>query len=73
MPNEKRFCRMCKKALKVIGNNRKNGANSLEDWNTRKYHKSCNKLLPITISDEERANLRLLTREELKEMKPILI
>lgn len=36
-----RTCQHCQKALKTIGNKRKNGKKDLEDYPTRKYHKKC--------------------------------
>ena len=41
MPN----CEYCKKSLVMIGNNRKNGKNNIDDWKTRKYHKKCYAIL----------------------------
>ena len=36
-----RQCEYCKKPLKQIGIQRKNGSASFFDWVNRKYHKSC--------------------------------
>jgi len=36
-----RKCDHCKKPLKVIGNQRKNGINNVDDWKFRPMHKKC--------------------------------
>lgn len=41
---EKQKCTYCGKALRAIGDQRKNGKNH-SDWATRKLHKKCFKLL----------------------------
>lgn len=39
-------CLRCKRKLVPIGSARKNGANH-KDWNTRKYHKGCYKIIEL--------------------------
>jgi len=36
-----RKCVLCKKTLVPIGNARKSGKATHDDWETRKYHKKC--------------------------------
>jgi len=38
-------CEYCKKKIVVIGDRRKNGKSQIYDWNNRKYHKKCYKLI----------------------------
>ena len=38
-----RVCQLCKKPLRIIGIQRKNGKEMYPDWATRKWHKSCYK------------------------------
>jgi hypothetical protein len=40
----KNICSYCKKVLQPIGNKRKNGKLH-NDWNTRKLHKKCFKII----------------------------
>jgi len=41
-PNLKhRICDICKKPLRLIGIQRKNGGSNTTDWCERKYHKKC--------------------------------
>ena len=43
------YCEHCGKALRLIGTERKNGKminnTNGKDWNTRKYHKKCYKVV----------------------------
>jgi hypothetical protein len=38
-----RVCHLCKKPLRIIGLQRKNGKELYNDWNARKWHKKCYK------------------------------
>ena len=38
---EKRICKGCNKALRAIGDRRKNGTYRHNDWDTRAWHKIC--------------------------------
>ena len=37
---EKRICKGCNKALRAIGDRRKNGTYRHNDWDTRAWHKN---------------------------------
>lgn len=41
---EKLTCQHCNKGLVPMGNRRKSGAPTV-DWDSRKYHKKCHKIL----------------------------
>ena len=38
---KKVLCKYCNRALKPIGDKRKNGKSGLKDWSTRCFHKKC--------------------------------
>ncbi len=39
------ICKLCNKRLVPMGTKRSNGKIFLNDWNDRKYHKKCYKLI----------------------------
>ena len=45
----KRECLLCDKSLKVIGRQRVNGGTKFDDWNTREFHKHCDKRVQICL------------------------
>ncbi len=65
---EKQICLYCKKYLKSIGTQRKNGKisnNYSHDWNSRKYHKKCLKMM------EQEYRFKLQMEEYEKKFKNI--
>ena len=71
-------CQLCKKPLRSIGNQRKNGryfeGNKSNDWKGRKYHKQCHKIvwerrmLRPEFSTEEMARLKKSHDEMVQKM-----
>lgn len=48
-------CLHCKASLRLIGRERLNGKDSFKDWDSRRYHKACYKI----IKENERFRLFL--------------
>lgn len=54
MEELKKKCKYCGKTLVPIGDKRTNGKQSISDWKTREYHKTCYKMVIFDVFFEER-------------------
>ncbi len=55
-----RECKWCKKPLKVIGVQRKNGVGAFQDWEHRNLHKRCMRPYDDYIAIQTKYNLSVL-------------